>query len=76
MTQETKKVNIAVSWVQKAATFIKEARVEARKVVWPDRRYTTVATFIVLMIVLLSAFFVWFVDLGFASLFLYLIKVF
>jgi preprotein translocase subunit SecE len=45
-------------------TFIKEARLELRKVVWPSRKETTQSTLVVIALVLAAAFFLWAVDLG------------
>lgn len=42
--------------------FIKAARVEARKVVWPARRETLQMTGIVIVMVLVAALFLWLVD--------------
>ena len=49
--------------------FVKETRAETKKVVWPDRRYVTVATIIVLVLVILTGLYVMLVDFGFAKIF-------
>ena len=44
------------------AKFIREVRQEASKIVWPSRKETTVSTVMVLILVVISAAFFWFVD--------------
>jgi preprotein translocase subunit SecE len=45
-----------------ARAFMGEARVELRKVVWPTRQETIQTTFIVMIMVLIVALFLWGVD--------------
>jgi preprotein translocase subunit SecE len=52
--------------------YLKETEVEAKKVVWPDRKYVTAATVIILIIVILSAVFITVVDISFANIFKFL----
>ncbi len=47
-----------------AWTFVKEARVELGKVVWPTRKETMQTTLVVIVLVVLVALFLWIVDLG------------
>ena len=47
---------------QKAWTFIKAARVELRKVVWPTRQETTQTTLVVVAMVVVTALFLWGLD--------------
>ncbi|MEK7376197.1 MAG: preprotein translocase subunit SecE [Candidatus Margulisiibacteriota bacterium] len=54
--------------------YLKETEVEARKVVWPGRKYVTAATVIILIIVVLSAVFITAVDFSFAKIFKFLIE--
>jgi len=42
--------------------FMSEVKVEAKKVVWPDRKETLQATLMVVVMVLFVAFFLWGVD--------------
>lgn len=58
-----------VDLIKKISTFLKETETEAKKVVWPDRRYVAVATVIILIIVFLCAGYVLFLDWGFAEIF-------
>jgi preprotein translocase subunit SecE len=54
--------------------FLKETRSELRKVVWPERRYITVATTIILILVIITGVYVMGVDLVFNKLFEVLLK--
>lgn len=54
---------------RRALAFLKEAQVELRKVVWPTRQETIQTTFIVVIMVVVVAFFLWGID----SLLLWLI---
>ncbi len=47
---------------QKAWAFIKAARVELRKVVWPTRQETTQTTLVVMAMVLVTALVLWGLD--------------
>lgn len=42
--------------------FLREVRQEVNKVTWPTRKETMVSTGMVLLLVLISAFFFWIVD--------------
>ena len=42
--------------------FMREVQVETKKVVWPDRKETVQATVMVMLMVVLVAFFLWIVD--------------
>jgi len=54
--------------------FLKETRSEVKKVTWPAQRYVTVATSIVLLIVVASGLYVMLVDFVFARVFKLLVK--
>ncbi|MFH1386629.1 MAG: preprotein translocase subunit SecE [bacterium] len=58
----------------KILTYLNETLAEVKKVVWPDRRYVTVATIIVLALVFITAIFVMLVDYGFSAIFKVLLK--
>ncbi len=58
--------------MQKAGQFFREVRVELKKVTWPSRKETIASTSVVLITVILIAFFLGIVDLGLSRL----IKVF
>lgn len=62
--------SIAVLWTapvgQQALSFIGDAVVESRKVVWPTRKETIQTTLVVFVLVLVMAAFLAVVDIGFA----------
>jgi preprotein translocase subunit SecE len=47
---------------QRAWAFIKSARGELRKVVWPTRQETTQTTLVVMAMVIITALFLWGID--------------
>jgi preprotein translocase subunit SecE len=49
---------------EKAKQFLKEVKIELKKVVWPTRKDTIASTSVVLIIVMIIAFFLGLVDLG------------
>ncbi len=53
---------------QKAKQFFREVRVELKKVTWPSRKETIASTSVVLITVILVAFFLGIVDLGLSRL--------
>ncbi len=48
---------------RETATFLKAARIELRKVIWPTRAETLQTTLIVFVMVLLVAIFLWALDM-------------
>ena len=60
--------------LNKAVQFIKETRAEAKKVVWPNRKYVTAATVITLFVVVITGIYVTFVDLALSNIFGALIR--
>ena len=54
--------------------YLNETLAEMRKVVWPDRRYVTVATGIILVLVFITGVFVLTVDFGLGKIFTALLK--
>ena len=49
---------------QKIVQFLKEVQLELKKVVWPTRKDTLASTSVVLIIVIIIAFFLGLIDLG------------
>jgi preprotein translocase subunit SecE len=49
---------------EKAKQFLKEVKIELKKVVWPTRKDTIASTSVVLIIVMIIAFFLGLADLG------------
>jgi preprotein translocase subunit SecE len=50
--------------VEKIIQFLKEVKIELRKVVWPTRKDTIASTSVVLVLVIIIAVFLGLVDLG------------
>jgi preprotein translocase subunit SecE len=50
--------------MQKITQFFREVKTELKKVTWPPRKDTVASTSVVLVIVLILAFFLFFVDQG------------
>ena len=48
--------------VQKLKEFLREARVEIKKVTWPDRKATTASTVVVLVVVTVVSVYLGLVD--------------
>lgn len=61
-------VALLIAWqTNKGIAFVetaKKARIEIRKVVWPNRQETTQTTLLVLAAVFIVAFALWLIDLG------------
>ena len=53
----------------KIVNYLKETLAEMRKVVWPDQRYVTVATIIILVLVFITGVFVLTIDFGLGKIF-------
>jgi preprotein translocase subunit SecE len=60
--------------VQKTGKFLREVKVELKKVIWPSHKQTFAFTLVVLGAVLAMSVFMWVVDLGFSSLLSLIIK--
>jgi len=56
--------------------FLAETRAEFVKVIWPDRKYVTAATIIILVIVIAMSLFVMVADFSFSKIIDSLIKMF
>jgi preprotein translocase subunit SecE len=53
-----------VKWLQ----FLKEVKVELKKVVWPSRKQTAASTLVVVVLVVILSLFLGLVDVGLSSL--------
>jgi preprotein translocase subunit SecE len=51
-------------WFQKSVQFLREVKVELKKVTWPSRKQTIGSTVVVLVLVLLVSLFLGVVDIG------------
>ncbi len=49
-------------WWQKVITFLREVVAETKKAVWPSRRETVASTVVVLIAVVLTAFYLGIID--------------
>ena len=56
------------NWLLTAKQFFREVRVELKKVTWPSRKETIASTSVVLITVILVAFYLGVVDLGLSRL--------
>jgi preprotein translocase subunit SecE len=54
--------------VSKSVQFLREVKVELKKVTWPSRKQTIGSTIVVLVLVTIIAFFLGAVDIGLSSL--------
>ena len=54
--------------IDKSIQFLKEVRVELKKVVWPTRKDTIGSTSVVLVVVIIVSVFLGLVDLGLSRL--------
>lgn len=52
------------SWFNRARQFLKEARIELRKVKWPTRKELIASTTVVLVLVMIISFYLGLIDLG------------
>ncbi len=55
-------------YVDQALQFLREVKVELKKVTWPSRKQTIGSTIVVIVLVLLVSFFLGIVDIGLSSL--------
>ncbi len=56
------------NWLLTAKQFFREVKVELKKVTWPSRKETIASTSVVLITVILVAFYLGIVDLGLSRL--------
>ncbi|MBU4474990.1 MAG: preprotein translocase subunit SecE [Proteobacteria bacterium] len=75
--QETKAsildiVKDKVGFIEKAGQFLREVKIEFKKVAWPSRKEAMGTTFVVIVLVLIIALFLGLIDMALAKL----IKVF
>jgi len=55
-------------YVDQALQFLREVKVELKKVAWPSRKQAMGSTIVVIVLVLLVSFFLGVVDIGLSSL--------
>ncbi len=56
-----------LNWWQKSIQFLREVKVELKKVTWPSRKQTIGSTIVVLVLVILISLFLGMVDMGLTS---------
>ncbi|MDL1971753.1 MAG: preprotein translocase subunit SecE [Deltaproteobacteria bacterium] len=57
-----------MSWWFQARQFLREVKVELKKVTWPNRKETIGSTLVVIVVVLLMSFYFGIIDLIFGSI--------
>jgi preprotein translocase subunit SecE len=55
-------------YIEQALQFLREVRVELKKVTWPSRKQTIGSTVVVIVLVMILSFFLGAVDIGLSSL--------
>lgn len=60
--------NKVVGWFHTAVQFLREVKVELKKVAWPSRKQTVGSTVVVLILVTIIAFFLGAADIALSSL--------
>ncbi len=63
-----KSVGRPLSWWLQGRQFLREVRVELRKVTWPNKRETVGSTIVVILVVLFMSFYFGIIDLIFGSI--------
>jgi preprotein translocase subunit SecE len=63
-----KAVSKEPNFLQKSAQFLREVKIELKKVTWPTRQQTIGSTAVVLILVIIISLFLGLVDLGLSSL--------
>jgi preprotein translocase subunit SecE len=56
------------NWVQKSIQFLREVKIELKKVTWPTKKQTIGSTIVVLVLVFLASLFLGLVDISLTSL--------
>ena len=59
---------INIKYVDQSLQFLREVKVELKKVAWPSRKQAMGSTIVVIMLVMLVSFFLGIVDIGLSSL--------
>jgi preprotein translocase subunit SecE len=57
------------NFIEKSAQFLREVKVELKKVTWPSRKQTLGSTAVVIVLVMIISMFLGVVDIGLSSLF-------
>jgi preprotein translocase subunit SecE len=57
-----------MNFIQKSIQFLREVKIELKKVTWPTRKQTTGSTLVVIILVMIISVFLGIVDFGLSSL--------
>jgi len=68
MVSPIRSVASPLSWWFQARQFLREVKVELKKVTWPNRKETIGSTLVVIVVVLLMSFYFGIIDLIFGSI--------
>ena len=68
MVKKTKSTEPKIGILQKVRQFLREVKVELKKVTWPTRKETLGSTAVVVVLVLIFSFFLGVVDMGLTKL--------
>ncbi|OEU50476.1 MAG: preprotein translocase subunit SecE [Desulfobacterales bacterium S3730MH5] len=60
--------------MQKTIQFLREVRIELRKVTWPTRKETLASTCVVIILVVIISSFLGLVDMGLSSLIRFVLR--
>ena len=55
-------------WIERAVQFLREVKIELKKVTWPSRKQTLGSTAVVIILVMIVSLFLGVVDVGLSSL--------
>ena len=66
--KQKSKSKIKIAFIENSMQFLREVKVELKKVAWPTRKQTLGSTVVVLILVIIIAFFLGIVDIGLSSL--------
>jgi preprotein translocase subunit SecE len=59
---------VKIKYIDEALQFLREVKIELKKVAWPSRKQATGSTIVVIILVMLVSFFLGIVDIGLSSL--------
>jgi len=68
VAKKGKKSFFSNRYLQQAIQFLREVKIELKKVTWPSRKQTMGSTAVVIVLVIIIAFFLGAIDIGLSSL--------
>jgi len=63
-----KKVKVEFNWYQRATQFLREVRVELKKVTWPNKREIISSTLVVIAFIIIIAAYFGLIDMIYAAI--------